>query len=48
MYIDGAIPRLGDKFGHLVTVERYEDLQKLKKSIYSVLTILKLSFLNVD
>ena len=26
IYIDGAIPRLGDIFGHFVTVERYQDL----------------------
>ena len=30
-YIDGAIPCLGNKFGHFVTVERYEDLHKSKK-----------------
>ena len=48
IYTDGAISRLGDKFGHFVTVERYQDLHKLKKSIYSVRTTSKIFFKNQD
>ena len=33
IYIDGAIPRLDDKFGHFMTVNRYEDLHKSKNTI---------------
>ena len=38
--IDGVIHRFSEFFGHFVTVDTYQDLHKLNKSIYSVRTTL--------